>query len=123
LELVNSLPLIPERFFEEEREALARGRKLWDDLIDRFSLSRLPGQGPPSPVELGQRLSQEDGDSLATASLVEGLHRRLVFLRVKEPRVWADYLSSNRLQGVDESDLERHSSKSSQSLMQNSAPS
>jgi hypothetical protein len=63
--------LVPKRFFRDEAEALARGRKLWNDLMDHFAISQRPGPRPPLPVEFNQELQRVLGDSRATATLGE----------------------------------------------------
>ena len=46
-ELVNQLVFVPEEFFDKEQEALAHGRKIWQDFIRRFTESRPPAPGDP----------------------------------------------------------------------------
>jgi hypothetical protein len=92
LEIVNGTLLVPDKFFKEEAEALAKGRKLWDDVNSEYAKSHQPGPGEPSMRGLAQQLQRALGNSMSTASIAERLNRRLEFMLTHAPsvfvRVW-----------------------------------
>jgi hypothetical protein len=92
LEIVNGTLLVPDTFFKEETDALAKGRKLWHDLNYHYAKSHQPGPGEPSMLGLAEQLQRTLGDSMSTAAIAERLNRRLGFMlthaRSLFMRVW-----------------------------------
>lgn len=89
LEIVNGTLLVPDTFFEEEADALAKGRKLWNDLNAEYAKSHQPGPGEPSMLGVAEQLQRTLGDSMSTASIAERLNRRLGFMVTHAPSLFA----------------------------------
>lgn len=86
-EVVNQLVFVPEEFFDEEREAIARGAKMWHDFIRRFAESR--PIGPGEPIEfLEQAIRAMTVRSQSTATLAETIDRRVEFAQREAPDIW-----------------------------------
>ncbi|MGE5242853.1 MAG: hypothetical protein ACM3SQ_01315 [Betaproteobacteria bacterium] len=103
LEVVNGTLLVPDTFFKEEAAALAKGRKLWNDLNREYAKSRQPGPGEPSMLGVAEQLQRTLGDSMSTAAIAERLNRRLGFMQAHAPslfmRVW-------QAEGVEERNVD-----------------
>lgn len=86
-EVVNQATLVPRSFFDEEAEALARGGRLWDELIRRFS--ELAEVGPDDPVVAAVFRARETlTESASTVALVEALQLRLEAMQQHQPELW-----------------------------------
>ena len=86
-ELINQLIFVPQSFFDDERQALQDGERLWNDLARRYSKSARVGPGDPvaSAVARAQELLRE---SSSTATVSEALALRLDALRLHAPELF-----------------------------------
>jgi hypothetical protein len=93
-ELVNQVVLVPEEFFEQEREAIEAGSKLWYDFIRRYSISA--AVGPGDPIEhLERSIREEAAQSSSTSTVASALATRAAFAREQAPEIWDSVLQEH----------------------------
>jgi hypothetical protein len=97
-EIVNQLVFVPERFFEKEREAIAKGAKMWREFIRRFSESRVAGPGDPIEFLLeSNRALLARSPSTATLALM--IDEQVQFAEREAPRMWQEAVRGVREAG------------------------
>jgi hypothetical protein len=96
LEIVNQTLLVPDSFFKDEADALAKGRKIWDDMNRVYTKSHQPGPGEPNMAGLGDELQRSLRDSMSTASIAERINRQLRFMQMYAPEVFTQVWQAER---------------------------
>lgn len=90
-EIVNQTILVPESFFEQERNALDSGERMWDTYISKYAISAEVGPANPVITVLG-RVRDTIARSPGTATLAESLHTRMEVARQANPALFEEVL-------------------------------
>jgi hypothetical protein len=91
VEVVNQLTFVPQAFFLQEAEAIAKGKKLWDDFVDKYAESAAVGPGD-AVVTLLDEVRQRIDRSPTTSTIAEVLHEYAAFGERERPQLWAQVL-------------------------------
>jgi hypothetical protein len=86
-EVVNQLMYVPEEFFDQERQALGNGAKLWRDFLTRYAEERPIRPGDPiESLDASQR--ELAATSSSTAALARVQNERAAFAQREAPEIW-----------------------------------
>jgi hypothetical protein len=91
-EVINQAVMVPEKIFEEEREAIVDTGKKWHKFHRRFAESR--PVGPGDPIEFLEKSQREQVLQLpSTFTLVATTDERSAFAGTEAPEIWEAVLS------------------------------
>jgi hypothetical protein len=94
VEIVNQMTFVPQAFFLQESEAIRKGKKRWDDFIDKYSESAPIGPGDPV-VTLLDEVRQRLNRAPTTNTIADVLQEYADFGERERPQLWAQVVREN----------------------------